>query len=146
MDDNDSNSTGRPPSSCLPSSEAIAIRRRPIPRKGHKKSRGGCGRCKRRKVKCDEATPICGQCSRLGFQCDFESSASGGGLRKSGRQAVALSASVPQPLRSSPGNFSLTDLRFFQHFLLNAYPPFPLGGREIWRHVSQLSHHVGIRN
>ncbi|KAH7186188.1 uncharacterized protein B0J16DRAFT_363187 [Fusarium flagelliforme] len=39
-------------------------------RKGNPKSRSGCGTCKIRKVKCDEAKPICTRCATGGFDCD----------------------------------------------------------------------------
>ncbi|KAG9242502.1 hypothetical protein BJ878DRAFT_425764 [Calycina marina] len=41
------------------------------PRKSHKKSKAGCQRCKRRKIKCDEVHPTCGNCSKHGVGCDF---------------------------------------------------------------------------
>lgn len=40
-----------------------------ITRRGGKKSRGGCGRCKSQHLKCDEQRPVCGRCSRLGVAC-----------------------------------------------------------------------------
>ncbi|CRK19325.1 hypothetical protein BN1723_002538 [Verticillium longisporum] len=40
------------------------------PRLGHKKSRGGCARCKRRRVKCDEKRP-CTACVRHGTECSL---------------------------------------------------------------------------
>ncbi|CRG83783.1 putative transporter ESBP6 [Talaromyces islandicus] len=30
---------------------------------------GGCQRCKKRKIKCDETIPSCNQCTRKGFEC-----------------------------------------------------------------------------
>ncbi|KAI0197596.1 hypothetical protein F4808DRAFT_294113 [Astrocystis sublimbata] len=42
------------------------------PRRSHKKSRAGCGRCKQRKIKCDEVHPRCGNCMKHGVPCDFE--------------------------------------------------------------------------
>ncbi|KAJ6044770.1 hypothetical protein N7499_007273 [Penicillium canescens] len=34
-----------------------------------KKSRNGCGRCKSKRVKCDELQPECSRCKRLGVRC-----------------------------------------------------------------------------
>ncbi|KAJ5309029.1 hypothetical protein N7508_004408 [Penicillium antarcticum] len=34
-----------------------------------KKSRNGCGRCKSKRVKCDELQPECSRCTRLGVRC-----------------------------------------------------------------------------
>ncbi|RPA95731.1 hypothetical protein L873DRAFT_1812512 [Choiromyces venosus 120613-1] len=35
------------------------------------RSRKGCWTCRRRKVKCDETTPVCKHCARLGYTCDY---------------------------------------------------------------------------
>ncbi|KFY37988.1 hypothetical protein V495_06813 [Pseudogymnoascus sp. VKM F-4514 (FW-929)] len=43
----------------------IASRRR------HKKSRGGCGNCKLRSVKCDETKPGCKRCAAYGVSCSY---------------------------------------------------------------------------
>ncbi|KAL2813403.1 hypothetical protein BJX63DRAFT_443070 [Aspergillus granulosus] len=40
-------------------------------RKSHRKSRLGCGNCKRRKIKCDETRPTCGNCVRRTIPCDY---------------------------------------------------------------------------
>ncbi|MCJ1435841.1 hypothetical protein MMC27_005217 [Xylographa pallens] len=41
--------------------------------KAHKKSRGGCGNCKLRKVKCDETRPMCKRCDAYGTFCNYDS-------------------------------------------------------------------------
>lgn len=109
-------------------------KRRPIPRKGHTKSRAGCLVCKRRKVKCDEVKPECGPCQRLGLNCQF--------LNR--QQLVASSAStslVRQPSTASP-MFDRDDMMFFRHFLFDAYPPLPIDGFAVWQEISKLSHEV----
>ncbi|OJD33158.1 c6 zinc finger protein [Diplodia corticola] len=40
-------------------------------RKPHRKSRNGCGHCKRRKIKCDETKPHCRNCIKHSIPCDF---------------------------------------------------------------------------
>ncbi|KAL1961082.1 hypothetical protein VTO42DRAFT_4970 [Malbranchea cinnamomea] len=40
-------------------------------RKPHRKSRTGCGNCKRRRVKCDETKPGCQKCNAYGIRCDY---------------------------------------------------------------------------
>ncbi|CAM1509868.1 Fc.00g002030.m01.CDS01 [Cosmosporella sp. VM-42] len=40
-------------------------------RKSHRKSRLGCGNCKLRSVKCDEAKPTCTRCLTSGFTCNY---------------------------------------------------------------------------
>lgn len=46
-------------------------RRRPVPRKGHTKSRRGCFNCKRRRIKCNEKHPKCNRCIKAGLQCEY---------------------------------------------------------------------------
>ncbi|GKT57780.1 C6 zinc finger domain-containing protein [Colletotrichum tofieldiae] len=36
--------------------------------------------------------------------------------------------------------FGVEDMRFFQHFLLDATPGLPIGGEEIWRDVARMAH------
>ncbi|KAJ5988457.1 hypothetical protein N7481_003667 [Penicillium waksmanii] len=40
-------------------------------RRSHKKSRGGCLTCKRRRVKCDEQKPHCQKCKCKGIECSY---------------------------------------------------------------------------
>lgn len=47
------------------------VRCKPLPRKGHKKSRKGCLTCKSRRVKCTETFPECGPCVRLSLPCTW---------------------------------------------------------------------------
>ncbi|KAF2873826.1 hypothetical protein BDV95DRAFT_627627 [Massariosphaeria phaeospora] len=42
-----------------------------VSKKPHKKSRGGCLSCKRKKVKCDEALPACGYCALRKLECNY---------------------------------------------------------------------------
>ncbi|KAL2204330.1 hypothetical protein CC79DRAFT_1372337 [Sarocladium strictum] len=106
-------------------------RRRPIPRKGHTKSRLGCFSCKRRRVKCQESLPSCGNCHRLGLRCEYPS----------GQDPDQLSLSAPKPSQPLPQTqLSMTDLHFFHHFLVHAYPGLPIQGEQVWREVAQYSH------
>lgn len=45
--------------------------RKPIPRKGHLKTRRGCWNCKRRRIKCNEGHPDCNHCIKAGLQCAY---------------------------------------------------------------------------
>ncbi|KLP16142.1 uncharacterized protein LW94_13830 [Fusarium fujikuroi] len=106
-------------------------RRRPIPRKGHTKSRRGCFNCKRRRVKCQETTPSCDNCNRLGLRCEYP--------QTSDKALITLFS--PQPAQAiSQAQFSMVDLRFFHHFLLHAYPGLPIQGEEVWKEVAKYSH------
>ncbi|KAH7371243.1 hypothetical protein BKA66DRAFT_188620 [Pyrenochaeta sp. MPI-SDFR-AT-0127] len=42
-----------------------------VSKKAHRKSRGGCLTCKRKKVKCDEAQPACGYCCLRSWDCQY---------------------------------------------------------------------------
>ncbi|KLU86354.1 hypothetical protein MAPG_05368 [Magnaporthiopsis poae ATCC 64411] len=105
------------PSTSRAAEAASTARRRPIPCKGHTKSRRGCFNCKKRKVKCTEGLPECDHCQRLGLICEY-----------------------PPRRYTTPMTFSRDDLRFFSHFLLTAYPPLPLGGEAIWKQVAAISY------
>ncbi|QDS68130.1 hypothetical protein FKW77_010264 [Venturia effusa] len=63
--------TVSPKSSSTPIAEqesvVVRVRNKPIPRKGHTKSRRGCFNCKRRKIKCQETQPACGNCEKAGI-------------------------------------------------------------------------------
>lgn len=107
------------------------VRRRPIPRKGHTKSRNGCFNCKRRKIKCPENIPECFNCKRLGMSCEYP---------PANKLTVAA---LSGPLGVTPVTFNMDDMRFFQHFILTAYPPLPLGGDAVWKDVTAMSHQVG---
>ena len=107
-------------------------RRKPIPKKGHTKSRRGCYNCKRRKVKCQETLPECANCRRLGLGCVYSE--------------VLPPPRDPSPsaaLQSTPAVvLTMEDLRYFHHFLVTAYPPLPMRGDAIWQSVAALSHSV----
>jgi hypothetical protein len=75
--------------------------RKPIPRKGHTKSRRGCYNCKRRRIKCNERHPECNHCIKAGLRCEYPSNIV---------QAMQRSQLSPNPqelvsLRSTPGVF-----------------------------------------
>ncbi|POR35145.1 Uncharacterized protein TPAR_04676 [Tolypocladium paradoxum] len=109
-----------------------APRRKPIPGKGHRKSRKGCFNCKRRRVKCSEVRPECHCCRRMGLVCVYPASPS------PMTECSSLSA-CPK------SNLNLDHLRFFHHFLVEAHPPLPYGASAVWHNVAALSHQVGPR-
>ncbi|KAK0709450.1 hypothetical protein B0T26DRAFT_610839, partial [Lasiosphaeria miniovina] len=112
-------------------SQTLSVRRKPIPRKGHTKSRRGCFACKRRKVKCQETQPACLNCSRIGLKCEYPPPP----------ELSSLASQVWQlePTQSQPP-FTMQDFRFFHHFILNAFPPLPMNGDGVWQSVAALSH------
>ncbi|KAF2117570.1 hypothetical protein BDV96DRAFT_597489 [Lophiotrema nucula] len=102
--------------------------RKPIPRKGHTKSRRGCFNCKRRRIKCNEQHPECNHCIKAGLPCDYPANII---------QATQRPPNSPSPqqmvhLRSTPGAFTMADMRLFHHFLITAYPHLPVGADKIW--------------
>lgn len=109
--------------------------RRPIPRKGHTKSRQGCFSCKRRRVKCPENLPTCDNCQRLGLWCEYPPQ------RDQVSEFMTLTAQqIHKSL--SPIQMSQTDLHFFHHFLLHAYPGLPIQGEAVWREIAKYSQGV----
>ncbi|KAJ5860319.1 uncharacterized protein N7529_007629 [Penicillium soppii] len=40
-------------------------------RRSHTKSRGGCNRCKKRRIKCDESGPPCTICKARDAKCEY---------------------------------------------------------------------------
>ncbi|EGZ67988.1 hypothetical protein NEUTE2DRAFT_117399 [Neurospora tetrasperma FGSC 2509] len=106
-------------------------RNKPIPRKGHTKSRRGCYTCKRRRVKCSEKLPECDNCTRIGLICEYP-------------EPPNPSALSPMILQQNPTSFApvftMEDLRFFHHFLIAAYPPLPVQAHSVWDNVAALSH------
>lgn len=105
------------------SSKAL-VKRKPIPRKGHTKSRLGCFNCKKRKIKCQETRPMCDNCKKAGMRCAYPKSTP--------EEISALSSSPINQPQSTPTSFSLTDMQFFHHFLTRAYPHLPVGEDKIW--------------
>ncbi|KAK7407958.1 hypothetical protein QQX98_009875 [Neonectria punicea] len=64
-------------------------------RKPHRKSRLGCGNCKLRSVKCDEAKPGCKRCAASGFVCNYSRTAPA--LQLAGTLKMTLDLPAPLP-------------------------------------------------
>ncbi|RFU77651.1 c6 transcription factor [Trichoderma arundinaceum] len=111
--------------------ESLPLKRKkkPVPGKGFHKSRRGCYNCKRRRVKCSEAKPECRDCSRMGLICVYPESPLPTSRRSHGITSSSLKPSV-----------NLDHLRFYHHFLLEAYPPAPHGAESVWHNVAAMSH------
>lgn len=54
----------------LPQSRPQPTAPRKRVRRWHHRGFTGCSTCRRRHVRCDEASPICNNCTRLGLECD----------------------------------------------------------------------------
>ncbi|KAM5366800.1 hypothetical protein ACJZ2D_010340 [Fusarium nematophilum] len=104
-----------------------AQRRQAVPGKGFRKTRTGCFNCKKRRVKCTEGRPDCQGCQRMGMVCVYPA-------RPLPRRTRSIVSTAPST------NLSLDHLRFFHHFLLQAYPPHPYGSSSVWQDVAALSH------
>ena len=113
-------------------------RRRPVPGKGHRKSRKGCVSCKGRHVKCSEELPTCRGCRRLGLECRYAPPPALPSVLRGVSQVVAAP--------SSSSSSSLKDLFFFHHFLIEAHPPLPFGHEGVWQEVAAMSHEVIMHN
>lgn len=101
------------------------VRNKPIPRKGHTKSRRGCFNCKRRKIKCQETQPACGNCEKAGIICEYPK------IVQQQQQQQTESSIIRQP-QATNAAFSMTDMRFFHHFIVRAYPHLPVGADAVW--------------
>lgn len=116
---------------------APLIKRRPIPRKGHTKSRRGCFGCKKRKIKCQETKPQCGNCEKAGMLCEYP--------RADVDSLVSLQQPAPQTvsLQATPTILSMKDLQSFHRFLFQAYPRLPVGASRLWTvEIPKVAHEV----
>ncbi|OJJ50214.1 hypothetical protein ASPZODRAFT_58322 [Penicilliopsis zonata CBS 506.65] len=62
-------------------------------RRAHRKSREGCGNCKRRRVKCDESKPHCQRCYKHGIPCDYSTTTPSG--ESGGNETLSVSSKLP---------------------------------------------------
>lgn len=102
----DSSSSDSPTLSDCRNESIAPLPRRPIPRKGHTKSRRGCYSCKRRRIKCNERHPECSHCLKAGLQCEYPANII---------QATQRSHAISGPretgnFRPAPGVFVSTSL------------------------------------
>jgi len=119
---------------------SVRVRRKPIPRKGHTKSRRGCYNCKSRKVKCQENLPTCLNCNRIGLVCEYPEPAQA--LIRRPAPPPLPAPEAPIETIPAPTMFSVDDLRFFHHFVVTAYPPLPIKRDDIWKSVAAISYGV----
>jgi hypothetical protein len=101
-------SSSESPDAALNGESAPSQPRKPIPRKGHTKSRRGCFNCKRRRIKCNERHPQCNHCIKAGLKCEYPAN-----IIQSGHRTP----SIPSPqelvhLRSTPGTFVSSRLAY----------------------------------
>ncbi|KAM3544630.1 hypothetical protein ARSEF1564_002498 [Beauveria bassiana] len=93
----------------------------------HRKTRTGCFNCKRRRIKCKEERPACHNRVKSGYTCEYPVQS----------RLYAAPDQVPR--------FTMLDMHFFQHFLLQCRPVYPLGNEQVWKHeVLCLSRHVSM--
>ncbi|KAE8137140.1 hypothetical protein BDV38DRAFT_247290 [Aspergillus pseudotamarii] len=94
-------------------------------RRSHRKSRNGCGNCKRRRIKCDEVQPACGQCISHDVNCDFtvqqpapSDTVSTGSTGTPGSRSTLVERATPLPyngltfISSSKTGFKLPKRRY----------------------------------
>ncbi|EWZ01170.1 hypothetical protein FOYG_00846 [Fusarium oxysporum NRRL 32931] len=98
-------SSPKPPSRILPPKAKKAVRR--WERTGKPKSRSGCGTCKIRRVKCDEARPICVRCAKGRFDCDGYTSDTTGEASDSNDLSSGTDSSAGD-VSASPGTTATT--------------------------------------
>ncbi|KAL3487380.1 hypothetical protein BJX62DRAFT_213698 [Aspergillus germanicus] len=118
-------------------------------RRSHRKSRLGCGNCKKRRVKCDEKKPTCSNCLQHSIDCDFTVRSASESLTPPARRYQFRQSKYQQVASPSPqaqdqnqlqpqtttsiatqcdfppipdkGGISLSDLHLFHHFTTTTY-------------------------
>jgi hypothetical protein len=121
----DSSSSDSPTLSDSRNESASSLPRRPIPRKGHTKSRRGCYSCKRRRIKCNERHPDCNHCIKAGLQCEYPANI----IQATQRSPTYGTCPPPQEmgnLRSTPGMFVSVSQAYYQ---LQQYLTIIVNGR-----------------
>lgn len=107
-------------------------------RKAHKKSRGGCFTCKKRKIKCGEQKPKCNNCYVKSLPCEYSTEKQPPQSRKSVAACIESSMTFCRPpisnLAPTVASFSMSDMQFFHHFITTAHPHLPLGNDNVWMH------------
>ncbi|KAK0935360.1 hypothetical protein LTR29_013073 [Friedmanniomyces endolithicus] len=102
-------------------------------RRFHQKSRGGCLRCKVRRVKCDETRPVCKNCIRQSTECVYG---------ESGPRAPPIS---PQPdIQDHNGLYDALDLLLMHRFAtVTALQLFPSAeATHVWQNILPVSAHT----
>ncbi|KAH6876129.1 hypothetical protein BKA58DRAFT_135800 [Alternaria rosae] len=79
----------------------------------HRKSRAGCDTCKRRRVKCDEATPKCGACALRQESCSYPPQNASTGSKRVAKTALTTTSSS----QTSPP----VPIKYHWHSLYDAY-------------------------
>jgi len=90
---------------------------------------------------CQETQPACENCAKKNVQCSYPAPKTLKALQESLLYSSNPIASVN--LQGTPTIFSLTDMRLFHHFLMDAYPHLPVGNDSAWlSQVPLIAHHV----
>ncbi|KAH8881071.1 hypothetical protein GQ53DRAFT_735959 [Thozetella sp. PMI_491] len=97
-------------------------------KKYHAKVKTGCGTCKKRRIKCDEAKPTCTNCSRSGRICGGYASVSTA-AQLSWLHLVGPRSIVPAPGIGRRGREGRA-LAFFQHVAAPSFSYYP--DRRFW--------------
>ncbi|KAK1241965.1 hypothetical protein MKX07_007788 [Trichoderma sp. CBMAI-0711] len=87
--------------------DATTVRKR----KTHRKSRLGCGNCKIRSVKCDEAKPSCRRCHASGFICNYSRTIPALQLSHANVLSLSLNLGHARPRTAQPDSY-VTDSIF----------------------------------
>lgn len=87
---------------------------------------------------CQETRPSCANCERKQLACIY---------RKPDKEGPQLIVKQPTngPQWSSSSQFSLTDMQFFHHYLVNAANVIPSDRTETWTmDLPRIAHQVGV--
>ncbi|KAL5401298.1 hypothetical protein PMIN06_004814 [Paraphaeosphaeria minitans] len=110
-----------------------------VAKRPHKKSRGGCGTCKKRKVKCDEAQPSCTYCSVRKLACVYpteaqkeqDTSSSDTSLDREYdlldfNEPVDTSMWLTPAATTSSGQLNATELEYLHHYTTSVWKSMSL--------------------
>lgn len=120
------------------------------PRLAHKKSRGGCKRCKARRVKCDETHPECSICTKHEVRCEYskhapipsntiQSAMESNGSLSPGTPLISLASPYSEPGEITT-YFGLEErreleLRLLHHFITIVTYTFPACDEQRYRNL-----------
>ncbi|KAI3530900.1 hypothetical protein CSPX01_14529 [Colletotrichum filicis] len=109
----------------------------PKKKKAHRKSRGGCIQCKRRKVKCDESAP-CANCIRRNEPCTRPQKSSTPETTSSSSPAAAAAVGTgpARPVDAS-GRVNLLHMQLLHHFQHATIPTLCFA--DVWASVLPLA-------
>ncbi|CAO2655150.1 Nn.00g102140.m01.CDS01 [Neocucurbitaria sp. VM-36] len=109
-----------------------------VSKKAHRKSRGGCLTCKKKKVKCDENQPTCSYCSTRSLNCEYPLSPSSASTSPSSSSPLSHDNSPSDtPLPNEEVDFNNTSMQISTWLI----PPAFASSGQLTFQDHELLHH-----